>query len=298
MAHKHSIYDSDSHFSINPTTRAIKNESSTKTTLIQHDHNSERFTFEIPRNIEGHDMSLCNVVQVHYLNIESGNKNQNADVYDVVDMQLSPEDENIVICSWLISSNATKYVGSLNFIVRFACVTDNVVDYVWNTAVHSGISVSTGINNTEMVVEEYSDIIASWTARIEALEQGGGSGGGGSAERPTAEIVVDLNEGSLLINELGNQSLSIIANNELIPEGVEVKDVQFLYNDEYISIYELHKADNGIPYYYNVYKTYKSVNAGGVFICAIGYGSNMYGDVIQSYIDYESSLVKIIYYTD
>ena len=44
MAHKHSVYDTDTHFSINQITQAIKNESSSKTTLIQYDHNSERFT--------------------------------------------------------------------------------------------------------------------------------------------------------------------------------------------------------------------------------------------------------------
>lgn len=48
MGHTHNVYDTDTHFSINPVTRMIKNESSKKVTLIQHDHNSERFTFELP----------------------------------------------------------------------------------------------------------------------------------------------------------------------------------------------------------------------------------------------------------
>lgn len=189
MSHIHSIYDSDSHFSINHITRAIKNESSSKTTIIQHDHNSERFTFEMPRYIEGHDMSLCNVVQVHYLNIDSTTKAQNEDVYDVTDLQLSPEDENIVICSWLISQNATKYVGSLNFVLRFSCVTDGVIDYVWNTAVYSQISVSTGIFNSDIVAEDNSDVIASWTARIEALEQN--DSGSGLTEEQAAAITAN-----------------------------------------------------------------------------------------------------------
>ena len=68
MGHKHSVYDSDAHFSINPITKVIKNESSKKTTLVQGDHNSERFSFDIPRHIEGHDMMQCNLVEVHYDN--------------------------------------------------------------------------------------------------------------------------------------------------------------------------------------------------------------------------------------
>lgn len=170
MPHRHKIYDADPYFSINPLTRIIKNETSSKITLIQHDHNSERFTFEIPRFIEEHDMSECNVVQVHYINIESGNKNKNEDVYDVTDLHISIDDDDKVICSWLVSGNATKYVGSLNFVVRFSCVTDGVIEYAWNTAVFSGISVSTGIYNTDVIAEEYSDVIAQWAERIESQE--------------------------------------------------------------------------------------------------------------------------------
>ena len=48
MAHIHSVYDNDTHFKIDPATRQISNESG-KVVLMQNDHNSERFTFEIPR---------------------------------------------------------------------------------------------------------------------------------------------------------------------------------------------------------------------------------------------------------
>ena len=166
MAHKHSVYDSDTHFSINPVTRTIRNESSQKTTLIQYDHNSERFTFEIPRHVEGHDMSICNVVEIHYLNIEASTKVQNAGVYEVADLQICPEDDEFVILSWLISQNATQLVGSLNFLVRFACVTDGVVDYVWNTAIHSGIAISSGIHNDEIIVEQYADVLEQWRTNL------------------------------------------------------------------------------------------------------------------------------------
>lgn len=171
MAHKHSVYDTDTHFSINPITRALKNEASGKVSVIQFDHNSERFTFEIPRKVEDHDMSLCNVIQIHYINIDSQTKAKNVGVYEVDDMQISPESDDVVILSWLISQNATQLVGSLNFLIRFACVTDGTVDYVWNTAIYSGISVSSGIYNGEVIVEEYADILEQW--RQELVESGG-----------------------------------------------------------------------------------------------------------------------------
>lgn len=51
----------------------------------------------------------------------------------------------MVICSWLISKNATQYVGALKFQLSFACVTKTNPDYVWSTAVYAGITVQEAI---------------------------------------------------------------------------------------------------------------------------------------------------------
>lgn len=180
MAHKHSVYDTDNHFQIDGVTRAVKNASQTKTMLVQHDHNSERFTFELPRYIDGHDMSACNVVQVHYINIDSKTAKTeepltNSGVYEVDDLQISPAGDDVVICSWLISGNATQYVGNLPFVVRFACTSDDgTIDYAWNTAKHSNVFVTEGIYNGDVIAEEYADILAQWEARIELLERSDG----------------------------------------------------------------------------------------------------------------------------
>ena len=144
MAHLHSVYDSDRHFQINPTTRAIRNES-TKNSIMQFDHNSERLTFELPRYIEEHDMSSCNRVEVHYLNIGTGGQ-KNEGVYEVDDLQISPHDNSVVICSWLIPESATQLAGSLNFLLRFACVAeDGTIKYAWHTEIYRKISVSKSI---------------------------------------------------------------------------------------------------------------------------------------------------------
>ena len=244
MPHRHKIYDTDPTFSINPITRLIKNETSKKITLIQHDHNSERFTFEIPRYIEEHDMSECNVVQVHYINIESGNRNQNEDVYDVTDLHISPDDDDKVICSWLISQNATKYVGSLNFVVRFSCVTDGVIDYAWNTAVYSGISVSSGIFNTDVIAIEYSDILAQWTARIEALEKGGSGGGsGGGLTNEQANIlsrmsIKNVNPDRIAFDNRTIAFQSDTAGHRKTSDPVPSGDVEYITNEHNVSTVE------------------------------------------------------------
>ena len=46
MAHSHQVVDDDKSFIIDSATRTISNPATNKLILIQHDHNSERFTFE------------------------------------------------------------------------------------------------------------------------------------------------------------------------------------------------------------------------------------------------------------
>lgn len=159
MGHEHIVRDSDTHFIINEITREIKNETLKKVRLVQFDHNSERFTFECPRYIEEHDMSQCNRVEIHYLNIDAITKEQKSGLYVVDDLK---EEGEKVLCTWLISRNATSLVGSLNFIIRYLCVNDGVVEYSWNTAIYTGITIADGINVSEMFETEYVDVIEQW----------------------------------------------------------------------------------------------------------------------------------------
>lgn len=163
MAHVHEMRDSDLHFIIDPSSRAIKAQS-TKNILIQFDHNSEIFTFEMPRYIEGHDMSLCDRIEIHYINVSSGQ--QNTGIYEVEDFSVSEDEENTMVWSWTVSANATQLVGTLVFAFRFACLTGDIIDYVWSTSPYSGISISSGIYNSESVVAEYIDILEQWERKI------------------------------------------------------------------------------------------------------------------------------------
>lgn len=162
MAHLHSVFDTDARFSIDVHSREIKSATSKKITVVQYDHKSERFSFELPRYIEGHDMSVCDKVEVHYINIDSVTKAKVTGLYEVDDLQVNPDDEEKVLCSWLIDGNATQYAGQLAFLVRYCCLTDTVVDYAWNTAIFSDVYVTTGINNSETIVLEYIDILERW----------------------------------------------------------------------------------------------------------------------------------------
>lgn len=166
MPHEHPICDSDKHFIIDPITRNITNQSS-KITIMQYDHNSERFTFEIPKFIECHDMSLCNSVRIHFINIGSIKTNTNSGVYEVDDVTVSLDDPDTITFSWLIKGSSTKYNGSLNFAIRFYCISDeNVIDYSWGTNIYSGIKVSNGLENSDMIVEDYVDVLEKWKQEV------------------------------------------------------------------------------------------------------------------------------------
>lgn len=188
VGHLHPVPDTDVRFVIDPITRKIQNKSG-KTALTKGDHNSERFTFEINRHgADGHDLSLCNVVQVHYTNTSSANKsNTSKDCYIVKDLQISPDDDNVVIFSWLIHRNATKYAGTLDFSIKFKCLADGVEEFGWGTPAFRGISVSDSIDNTESVEEEHSDALGTLQAEFAELKKngigGGGNVGSGSAVR-------------------------------------------------------------------------------------------------------------------
>lgn len=172
MVHSHPVYDSDPHFKIDPISRAITNDGSKKTMLMQNDHNSERFSFEIPKLVEGHDITLCNRVEIHYTNSDSTTRASNFGVYEVKDMIVDPEDENRVIFTWLVSENATQYAGSLLFTVQFSCVENGVSVYRWNTAINNAVSIAKSMNNGDVITELFPDILAQWKNELFAAATG------------------------------------------------------------------------------------------------------------------------------
>ena len=163
MAHTHEIQDQDTIFVIDPETRNISSSSS-KIVLIQNDHNSEIFTFSIPRFVEGHDMNLCNKIEVHYTNLNKRTREESSDIYPVIDRKV--EEDNLIF-TWLISGNATKYPGTLSFSIKFGCVEeDSTYSYIWHTGIFKNVTISDGINNTELVEEEYSDVLENWKNQL------------------------------------------------------------------------------------------------------------------------------------
>ena len=170
MAHLHEVREMDTHFVIDPITRVITNPNSAKNKLMQGDHNSEIYTFEIPRMVEGHDMSFCSQIRIHYNDVASDKANESKDVYTVNNMQIDMVETDKISFSWLISGNATKYAGLLSFRIQFLCFDESgSITYKWHTEIFKGITVSDGFENAEAVVEQYSDVLEAWKKELESL---------------------------------------------------------------------------------------------------------------------------------
>lgn len=162
MAHTHDVYDMENHFEINGSSRFIKETSETKLVVVQGDHKSEVLTFKMPRYIDGHDMTLCNKIRIHYINLDTKTNNKSADVYEVTDLTLCEECEDVLTFTWTIEAPATKYSGTLSFLVKFECTEGENVLYQWNTAKYVSVNVLAGIDNSEEFVDKYSNVLEEW----------------------------------------------------------------------------------------------------------------------------------------
>lgn len=170
MAHNHTISDSGAYFVVNPLTRTMQIAPDNMPKLIRNDHQSERITFSIPRYIDGHDMLNCNRAEIHYSNTETETGEYSEGFYLANDLHEDPKNKNRLLCSWLISRNATQYVGTLDFLLRLACVSEEDAEYVWNTAIFKSLKVSEGFDHSESEIEKYPDVLLQWENRLNTLE--------------------------------------------------------------------------------------------------------------------------------
>lgn len=166
------IVDADVHFLIDTTTRIISNQNegkvNKKLTIMQYDNKSERYSFDIPRKIDKHDLMSCNKVTIHFVNIGSGRNQRYLGTYlvdDVREHEIDPD--NKITFSWLIGNEATQYNGQLHFLISFECVDGDKVLYRWSTTTFTAIQIVAGMKNGDEVIEIYSDELLSWQNGVE-----------------------------------------------------------------------------------------------------------------------------------
>lgn len=165
MSHNDKIKDCDAFFEVDPITRQIKNMTPAKIVLMQGDHNSEKFTFTLPRYIEGHDMAESAKAKLHYVN---PTKPDSGGMYEMTDLQIDESDAERVKCSWLISANVTKEPGAISFLIEFECFDGEELVYSWHTAPFKGISIGETFGFEEEIATKYADVLEQWKNELEA----------------------------------------------------------------------------------------------------------------------------------
>ena len=231
--HLHEVRDTDTHFKIDAVNRTISNFNEVKNKLFVGDHESEIFTFEMPRYIDGHDMMLCDVVDIHFLNQGSGNYAVPG-IYEVEDMSIAPDSgEETITFSWTIKRSATQLAGSLNFAMHFACTEDGEEVYAWNTDIHTGITVKSTLNNSEAIIEPNVDILEQW--RNELF---------GTGESAVNKIETVKSQALDAVNDAATQSIQS-ANNTVQETGSAQVEAVTLAGQQQIS--SMQEIANSIP---------------------------------------------------
>lgn len=195
-------YDDGKYFVIDPDTRKIAVPF--KYSSVIGDANSQILTFSIKRFIDGYDILNCNDVAIHYdILSEDDNSILYSDVYQCDDLRVSEEDENIVLVSWVISKNATKFNGILSFTVRYSTTyvdEDEQVreSYSLQSRICERLKIFTRVNNSQQIVDEYGDLLQQWKEDLER-------------SKPTASVEKVGNETTITITDKnGTTTASVI----------------------------------------------------------------------------------------
>lgn len=161
MAHEHEVTVVGAVFEVDPITRKVSSGELKK--ISSGDHNSTRWGFSMPRFINGHDMSLCQEVTIHTTNISEDKRTKVEDIYNVDDFAIDENDDSKMKWTWLVKRGATKYAGTTEFGLCFRCLTDEAIDYDFNTEeCTKEIIVLKGKHNEEAV----DDIFLSFIEQV------------------------------------------------------------------------------------------------------------------------------------
>ena len=111
---------------IDPVTKTIrpKYRNQKAIYIAKGDNNSVLIRFEIPRYVDGYDMSTEGAVkQIHYVNMDGKDESKYSKGFsDAINVLIEKDevtDEDIVSFCWLIPKTATRYVGVVSIGITF-----------------------------------------------------------------------------------------------------------------------------------------------------------------------------------
>lgn len=137
---------------------------------VQYDHNVETVTFDCPRYWDEHDLTTMDIY-INYMRADSVKSR-----WEVVNVVIDENDENLIHFEWEINSEATLANGKFTFLVCASRRNHEGIEEVhWNSELNSQMYISTGLEGIDSVYEDYPDIITDLLARMDYILVGDGT---------------------------------------------------------------------------------------------------------------------------
>ena len=161
---------------IDPVTRTIspKYRNAKSVYVAKGDHNSVVIAFEMPRYVDGNDMSNS-TIQIHFVNIDKKTKAKSMGISDAVGIKTETDDitgDEIVVFGWRIPNTATRHAGVVSVGVTFERY-ENVdgeteESYSWSTAPFGKTFVHESMDfGSEVAEKEFNQLVSTCNAIIE-----------------------------------------------------------------------------------------------------------------------------------
>lgn len=150
--------------------RSVAVPSLIKKTIVQHDHNIERLTFDCPRYWYGKDISTLNIY-VNYISVSQKAKGDDPVSSLCENVVIDENDQDKMHFDWVITNNVSQDVGGLLFLVCAKSVdSDGNEDVHWNSHLCKDLEVQEGLEASAAIVEKYPDVIEQILSKLVQLE--------------------------------------------------------------------------------------------------------------------------------
>lgn len=135
---------------------------SLKRIAVQYDNHIETVTFDCPRYWDNNDLSTMNI----YINyVRSDSVKGLCLVKNVV---IDEEDSNMIHFDWIIGDEITIVSGSLEFAISAKKMGEDE-ELRWYSEINTQMTVSKGLDNAEIIVEEHPDILNEILAKVDNM---------------------------------------------------------------------------------------------------------------------------------
>lgn len=138
--------------------KSINVPGTVKKSIVQHEHNVTRLTFDCPRFWNGIDISKLNIY-INYIPL-SKKKMEEPEKTLCENVEVDKNDSEIFHFDWVITSNASKKYDTLLFLVCAKSVDNDGNEILhWNSNLCKDLEVQEGLEGYDTIVEKYSDVI-------------------------------------------------------------------------------------------------------------------------------------------